>query len=87
MLQLNHFEEFNSPNLWKAGDYIKHLKTLKDTNPMKTFNSSLFHAQEDLFDCIKPKDSVKGVCRDVFKYLAVAHSRGNRMVNLASTPH
>ena len=29
VLELCNFEEFACPNLWKADDYIKHLKTIK----------------------------------------------------------
>ncbi len=47
-------------------------------NSINVMNSSFFNVQEDLSDCIKPRDPVNGICRDVFKYLAGANSRGNR---------
>jgi hypothetical protein len=39
VLELSNFEEFNCPNLWKADEYIRHLKTIKRGcgNPNESF--------------------------------------------------
>lgn len=85
VLELSNFEEFNCPNLWKADDYIRHLKTIKRGcgNPNENFRvreqTHFWQIQDDLFDCKRPRDPISGVCRDVTKYLSIDRIRGKRL--------
>lgn len=86
VLELSKFEEFNCPNLWKADEYIRHLKTIQrdggnpNEGPCRVREQTHFwQIQDDLFDCKRPQDPVKGVCRDVTKYLSVVSQKGKKL--------
>eukprot|EP00347_Sterkiella_histriomuscorum_P018570 403345014 len=89
ILSLCQYEEYTCPNLWKIDDYMKHLQNVQIEDHLNAMQKvkltrkeqQYWQMQEDLYDCVVPRDPTVDVHEDVHRYLEIESCRGKKLSN------